>query len=518
MTDSEDFDAIVVGAGLTGAWSAREFARAGLRVAVLDAGPALDSALFESAGSAANPTSMSRQLHRLRLLARGEFKKAFNPPLQKETHSYFLSEHEHPYVCSGGAFNWSRVHVIGGRGHFWGRVLLRFTDAEFQSNWPLRYDDLAPCYDEVEALLRLGGAPSEHPGVPDGSYQTPRAFSGYEREFCDAVKARWPDRKAVVNHVAEYRPGPLSPMLEEGMQTGNLTLLPGKIVLAVYPKGRRDVEVHVHDKASGANSVMRAATVSLAASAFETVRILLNSKSDRHPNGLGNGSGLLGTSILEHLYVGTYSNLTSREDLDEENLFSPFWLNREPTGFYIPPVLNQRSRHAETDYGVQGVISDKSGMLYIGAFGRIAPSPSNRLTLDDARTDRLGRPQPVIHFDLEDADRQLFSRMSRDLEEMRDAFFDRIDQRPTTPLSLRLRNLFDRSADKIAVGSNHESGGAAMGSDPGASVTTPEGCLWEAENVLICDSACFPSLPPQNPTLTSMALALRSSRILARRL
>jgi choline dehydrogenase-like flavoprotein len=518
MTVSDGFDAIVVGAGLTGAWSAREFARAGLRVAILDAGPTLDPALFESAGSAAKPTSISRQLHRLRLIARGEFKKAFNPPLQKETHSYFLSEHEHPYVSSGGAFNWSRVHAVGGRGHFWGRVLLRFTDAEFQTNWPLRYDDLAPCYEEVEALLQLGGAPSGHSGVPDGCYQSKRAFSGYERDFCDAVSARWPERKAVVNHVAEYRPGPLSPMLEEGLQTGNLTLLPGKIVLAVYPIGRREVEVHVHDKASGANSIMRAATVSLAASAFETLRILLNSKSERHPNGLGNGFGLLGTSVLEHLYAGTYANLTAREDLDQKNLFSPFWLNREPTGFYIPPVSNEQSCEPEADYGVQGVISDKSGMLYIGAFGRIAPNPSNRLTLDIARTDRIGRPQPVIHFELQDADRKLFSRMSRDLEHMGDAFFDRINQRPTTPLSVRLRNLVGGSTDKITVGSNHESGGAAMGGDPRTSVTTPEGCLWEAENVLVCDSACFPSLPPQNPTLTSMALALRSSRILARRL
>ena len=149
-------------------------------------------------------------LFRLKLLLKGQTDQAFSKFITRRTYRLFLDRRTHGYVTPPGRdFSWFRVRAVGGRGHLWGRVMLRVTDRQLCSpgfEWPLRYDDLAPYYSEVEQLLEMGGAPSHMSEVPDGVYVHKRSLGPLEQKFCEAVSRRWPDDGCVVNHVAQYEP------------------------------------------------------------------------------------------------------------------------------------------------------------------------------------------------------------------------------------------------------------------------------------------------------------------------
>jgi choline dehydrogenase-like flavoprotein len=254
--------------------------------------------------------------------------------------------------------------------------------------------------------------------------------------------------------------------------------------------------------------------VVLAASAFETVRLLLNSQSTAFPQGLGNSNGLLGRGILEHIVVSTFAKVPLTAPAVEVIAPSPLKLNAEGTGFYMPPFARfYRQDGSFASYGGQGVISGRSGLFFLGLFGSVAPRGSNRLTLHPTRKDKHGIPIPVIEFGLDEVEKGMLRHMTQALEEMTKAYYGEAGLRRRMSMAMRLRE-FLRKRSELVIGSSHESGGAPMGSDPASSVVRPDNRLWDAANVLVCDSSCFPSLPPQNPSLTSMALSLRASRLL----
>jgi choline dehydrogenase-like flavoprotein len=229
---------------------------------------------------------------------------------------------------------------------------------------------------------------------------------------------------------------------------------------------------------------------------------------------LGNSNGLLGRQILEHISASTFSIVPVTTEALNLSEHSPFKLNSEGTGFYMPPFEKfSRPDGGAATYGAQGVISGQSGMFFLGLFGSVAPRFDNRLTLHPVRHDRHGMPVPVIEFSLDKVEQDMWRHMAHSLEAMTKAYFEDAGIARGMSFAMRLRSLLQRTS-RPAIGSNHESGGAPMGSEPGSSVVGPENRLWDAENVLVCDSSCFPSLPPQNPSLTAMALALRASRLL----
>ena len=265
---------------------------------------------------------------------------------------------------------------------------------------------------------------------------------------------------------------------------------------------------------SGAVEYFRAPFVVLAASAFESVRILLNSRSEQFPNGVGNGNDLVGTRILEHMVVNFFGQLpASMRSKNPIYSHNPFKLNAEPHGFYMPPYAhleNPRSRY-RFGYGVQGTISTDTGLFYLGAFGETVPSDSNRLRLDASKKDRFGIPVASIDFSWGAEDLAMWKDADRALTEMIEAFCRDSDIKLEHPLAKRVYNMLATNGPPLP-GSSHECGGARMGHDPASSVVDPYNRLWEAHNVLVCDAACFPSIPHQNPTLTTMALAVRASR------
>jgi choline dehydrogenase-like flavoprotein len=517
---SNTADALVVGAGLNGSWVAKELTSGGMKVIVVDAGPILPASTFSVDRFQTSVFDLRYHVFRLKLLLQGNTDHAFSKFVDRQTGKLFLDRRKEPYVTPPGRnFSWFRVRAVGGRGHLWGRVILRVTDRQLTRpgyEWPVCYDDLASYYTEIEQLLEMGGAPSHSCEVPDGNYVQERSLNPLEQQFSDAVTRRWPMRRPVVNHVAGYEPGPLSPMLQEALRADRLVLQPNKVVVALATDGPNGAVTGVTTVCtqSGAIETFRAPYVVLAASAFESVRILLNSKCERFPRGVGNRNGLVGTRILEHMTDGFLGSLPlSVRATNSKYQHNPFKLNAEPHGFYIPTFRHAEKREADYSfgYGVQGTISTNMGMFYLGAFGETVPSDANRLRLDTARKDRFGVPTASIDFSWASEDIRMWKEMNHALAEMTEAFCHDSGIRLENPVTNRVYNLL--AANKLpTAGSNHECGGARMGIDPSTSVIDPYSRLWDAPNVLVCDTAAFPSIPHQNPTLTSMALAVRASR------
>lgn len=515
----QNADAIVVGAGLSGSWVAKELTSGGMKVALFDAGSILPDAMFSNGRYRANVFNPRYHLFRLKLLLKGETDRALNKFISSQTYRLFLDRRRDAYVTPiDRDFSWFRVRAVGGRGHLWGRVMLRMTDRQLSSpgfEWPVRYVDLAPYYGEVEQLLELGGAPSQNSDVPDGNYVHARSLHPLEQQFCDAVIHRWPQRRAVVNHISEYEPSPLSPMLKAALGTGKLHLYSNRVVAALTTDdaANRITGITTVDTTSGVVENFRAPFVILAASAFESVRILLNSRSERFPKGVGNNNDQVGTRILEHVMASVVSQLpVSMCAKNPVYSHNPFKLNAEPHGFYMPPFAHREGSPTrfQRGYGVQGSISTDTGIFYLGAFGETVPSDNNRLRLD-VKKDRYGIPLASIEFSWAKEDIAMWSDAHDALLEMIQAFSRASGIKLKNPVTNRVYNMLAASGQPIP-GSNHESGGARMGLDPGSSVVDPYNRIWEAPNVVVCDSACFPSIPHQNPTLTTMALAVRASR------
>ena len=513
------FDAVVVGAGLCGSWVAKELTSGGMNVALLDAGGLLADTLFAPQQRGGGGLfSLRQHLFRLKLLATGRADLGFSDVASDRTHRLFLDRRHHPYATSGTDFTWHRLRAVGGRGHVWGRVMLRMTDRQL-ADWPVSYAELAPFYEEVERLMELGGDTSGDPGVPDGAYVHRRSLNPLEQAFCRAVTQRDPARRAVVNHVAGYDPAALSPMLRVAQGTGRLTLMPETVATRLViddaaEPAHRVTGVSAACALSGARREIRARHVVLAASAFETLRVLLNSGSDRSPGGLGNARGLLGAGLLEHLNATVFEQLPATlRNPRPAYRHNPFKLNEEPHGFYIPPA--RPSAPGPTDgterFGIQGTISADTGIFYVGAFGEADRAATNRLTLDPARRDRFGVPLAAIHFAWSEADLATWRCMNATLADMTEAFCAGTGVKFGHSVVGALRKAVQQNTVP-AAGTNHECGGAPMGTEPETSVVDPANRLWEAPNVLVCDAACYPSLPPQNPTATTMALAVRASR------
>jgi len=163
-------------------------------------------------------------------------------------------------------------------------------------------------------------------------------------------------------------------------------------------------------------------------------------------------------------------------------------------------------------YGVQGSISTNTGLFWLGALGETVPSDTNQLRLNPSKKDSFGVPTVSIDFSWAPEDLITWKNMKAALAEMTEAFCHDTGIQFARPISSRMHERFVPNRLPPTPGSNHECGGARMGSDPASSTLDPYNRLWEAPNVLVCDAACFPSIPHQNPTATTMALAIRASR------
>jgi len=521
LAQAKSFDAAVVGLGAAGCWAVKTLTAQGFRVAAFDAGPRL------------TPRDLPPELKPSRYLRR-VFSR--NRAIQSRSVSYhpalrhlYADDRRNPYTTRGGdRFLWIRGHQVGGRLPTWARMALRLSEADFRRaasdghgiEWPIAYADLAPYYDRVEEFHGLSGFPDGLPALPDGRFSQVKSLSEPAELFREKIQGRWPERRVIQPRVLGQEPGPIPAPLEEALATGRLELFAGTRVSRVLLNraGDRAVGLECADARTGARTERFADWIVLCASSIESVRILLNSRTDQHPEGLGNTHGQLGRNLLDHNFVVATGRAgeSYRRFLDsvEPRRSNPLDLSRD-LDFYIPDFSQTlEGRRFVRGFGLQGMLTP--ARFGLAAFGEMLPHPENRVTLS-RRTDAVGIPVVNIRLRRRENDREM---IAAELEQIRQVA-ETADLKIRMPMPALVRGLLWKAVGPrvgvlhpgLAI---HETGGARMGRDPKDSVLNEQNQLWEIPNLLVTDGACFPNTGCQNPTLTIMALTARACELAAR--
>jgi len=554
-----DFDAIVVGSGISGGWAAKELTERGLTVLVLERGKPVEHGV-DYLGEHAPRWKLPYQGKRLRRLYREEYAIQSRSYAFGEANRHFWNnDRDNPYHFDPRKpFEWTRADAVGGRSLLWGRQSYRWSELDFQANrldghgipWPIGYEDIAPWYSHVEKFAGISGQAEGLDELPDGEFQKPMEMYALEKTFKARLARKAPEITVTIGRVAvltEDLPGRAachycgpchrgcstgsyfssqSSTLPAARATGRLTLKADAVVerLVYDPAAGRVGAVEVVDSRTLERSRYSARLFFLCASSVGSTQILLNSKSEAFPDGLANGSGVLGRYLMDHMSnsggIGVYVDHMDR-----------YYFGVRPNGIYIPRFRNLPGREAEPGfvrgYGFQGALlrldwsspASRKGFgadfkealrkpgvwsLVLAGFGECLPRERNRMYLHPNKVDRFGIPQ--VAFEFEWGDNELAIRG------------DAVEQ--ASRLHKAGGALYDFPLDEPSYGGSavHEMGTARMGDDPGESVLNARNQAHEAPNLFVTDGACMTSSSCVNPSLTYMALTARACDYAARQL
>jgi choline dehydrogenase-like flavoprotein len=544
-----NYDAIIVGSGITGGWAAKELTEKGLNTLVLEAGRSI-----------VPERDYVEHVPVWELKHRGwdnRTERETIQPIQREcyyacdefSHQFFVNDKENPYSTDPGKhFSWIRGRQVGGKSIMWGRQSYRWSDLDFEANlkegiavdWPIRYANIAPWYDYVEEFAGISGQTEGLPQLPDGKFLPPMELTCVEIDLKDALAKYFDDRMltigraAVLTRVHKGRApchycgychrgcitssyfSSLSSTLPAAQKTGRLTMRPYSVVhsLVFDSKTRRVSGVRVIDAQSKSALEFKARVFFICGSTLESTRILLNSATSEFPNGLANSSGELGHNLMDH-HMG--SSASGEMPGHEDKM--PF--GNRPNGFYIPRFRNVKTKHRDflRGYGYQGGGSregwsrgiTKIGIgadfknslkmpgpwrIGMGGFGECLPNHNNYVEVDKEKLDAWGIPTLKIHCDWSENERAMSKDIAMQAAEM----------------------LAAAGAKNISVGQAitppglaiHEMGTARMGRDPKTSVLNEHNQAYDARNLFLTDGACMVSSSCVNPSLTYMALTARA--------
>jgi choline dehydrogenase-like flavoprotein len=546
--ESESYDAIVVGSGISGGWAAKELTERGLRVLMLERGKMIEHNKDYTAARKA-PWDYPHRGGRTRELVDAYPVLRRDYPLNEKMPDWWVNERESPYT-EVKRFDWYRGYHVGGRSLTWGRQSYRHGDLDFEANakegiaidWPIRYADLAPWYDHVEKHAGISGSLEGLPQLPDGQFQPAMPLNVVEAALAGRLVKQFEGTRRIIPGRVANLTQPIgrrgrcqfrnacrhgcpygayfstqSSTLPAAEATGRLTLKVHAIATdVVYDRDKkRATGVRVLDAHTKQTTVYSAKVVFLCASTLNSTWLLLRSATDVWPGGLGSSSNELGHNLMDHHFRCGASGVV--DEFEDRTTFG-----QRPNGFYIPRFRNlgkdkrqylrgfgyqgsanrQGWERAVAELGVGGAFKDEMstpGRWRMGAtaFGEMLPNHANRVTLDPARTDAWGLP--VIAIDCETGENEQLMRrdMMNDMAEMLEA--------------VGVRDVRVNDNGYFPGMGIHEMGTARMGRDPKTSVLNAHNQVWDAPNVFVTDGSCMTSASCVNPSLTYMALTARAA-------
>lgn len=541
------FDAIVIGAGMSGSWAAKEFCEKGLKTLVLERGRNIEHIK--------DYTTAAKELWEF------PYRNTIHPSIAKEnpivskcyafreaTTQHFVLDDEHPYIQKK-PFDWIRGYQVGGKSLMWARHVQRWARFDFEANskdghgvdWPIRYDDLAPWYSHVERYAGISGNKDGLEAVPDGEFLPPMEFTDVEKHLKKNVESRFKDRHVIFARVANlsrphngrvcmYRSrcergcpyggyfSANSVTIPAAAATGNMTLRPFSVVQEImYDENQGKASgVRVIDTNTKEVIEYTADVIMVNAGAINSLLLMMNSKSGRFPNGIGNDSGTLGRYLTFHNY-----RIRVRGELD--GFEDKYFFGRKPTGLYIPRFRNigddiQKDFLRGYSFGMwsnrgvgkmdpnkQPIGSDlKEQLSELGGWGvgmtgmgEVLPRYENKVSLSENETDQWGIP--LIEIDISYSENE--EKMCEDIKVTGAEILE----------AAGVKNIQVSDSNQAPGLDIHEMGGCQMGKDPKTSMLNGWNQMHAVKNVFVADGSAMASAACQNPSITFMAMTARAS-------
>lgn len=552
-------DVVVIGSGAGGGTVTRVLAGMGIPVTLLEAGPSLDPA-----------RDYKEHMWPHQVPHRGAGDGRNYEGREQYAFGYFLAPNGYwdiegePYTTAPGSeFRWFRSRILGGRTNHYGRISLRFADYDFKpystdglgDDWPISYEDVAPYYDKAEAFIGVTGTKEGIRSAPDGVFMKPPAPRVHEllaKSACDKLSIPCiPSRMAIItkNHngraachycgqcgrgcitASNYSSSQVD--IFPAMKSGRVNLINNAMVRELITDDTGKVTaVSYIDKTTRTEKQIRCRAVVIAASACESARLLLNSKSARHTNGLANSSGVVGRYLTDSVGYGLSGYIPALEGMQKYDsdgiggmhMYIPWWewakKNKDfPRGYHVeigggfgmPQVgsFHGQCRRQE-GYGAalkQHIATEYGCTVGFSGRGEMVPNEQSYCEIDPGVVDRWGIPVLRFHWRWSEYEHKQVRHMHNTFTSIIEAMGGRV---------MGLRNP-EREASGISTGGTiiHELGTVRMGNDPKKSALNKYCQAHDAKNLFVADAAPFVSNPDKNPTLTICAMAWRTAGYLA---
>ncbi|OYU55749.1 MAG: GMC family oxidoreductase [Chitinophagaceae bacterium BSSC1] len=542
------YDAIVIGSGISGGWAAKELTEKGLKTLVLERGRDVVH-LKDYPTATKNPWDFEH---------RGELPSKLlkeNPVVARcyafgeSTEHFFVKDQEHEYQQEK-PFDWIRAYQVGGKSLLWARQTQRWSKYDFMGPerdgfavpWPIGYDDLAPWYSHVEKFAGISGNKDGLDTLPDGEFLPAWEMNCVEEEMQAKIMKAYPGRHVVQGRCAHLtKPSELhlkqgrgqcqarslcergcpfggyfssnSSTIPWAMQTGNLTMQTNAVVHSIIYDEQlgKATGVRVIDAITKKSTEYFAKIIFVNAACLNTNLILLNSTSNRFPNGLGNDSGVLGQYLAFHNYRGSVS-------ASYDGPKDKYYYGRRPTQVMMPNFRNVEKQ--EMDFlrgymvhfgagrgraasdGIGGAFKD--ALTEVGDWGVFAmmqgetiPKASNHIRLSKDKQDQWGIPQLITSVGYDNNDELSLKDFLQETAEMLE--------------KAGCKNISTNDSKQAPGLDIHEMGGARMGRDPKTSILNAFNQVHACKNVFVTDGASMVSTSTQNPSLTFMALTARAA-------
>ncbi|MEP7229268.1 MAG: GMC family oxidoreductase [Ginsengibacter sp.] len=547
---SNTFDAIVIGSGISGGWAAKELCEKGLKTLVLERGKDVVH-LKDYPTATKNPWDFQHRLQMPYAIEKENPVVARCYAFSEATQHFFVKDTEHPYIQEK-PFDWIRGYQVGGKSLLWARQTQRWSQYDFEgpardgfaTDWPIRYDDIAPWYSHVETFAGISGNRDGLDTLPDGEFLPPWEMNCVEKEMQHKINGAYPDRNVIIGRCAHLtKPNQIhidqgrnqcqarskcdrgcpfggyfssnSTTIPWAQKTGNLTLQPDSVVHSIIydDKLGKASGVRVIDAKTKQATEYFAKIIFVNAACLNTNLILLNSTSSRFSNGLGNDNGLLGKYVAFHNYRGS---LTASMDGHENE----YYYGRRPTQAMMPNFRNVKKQemdflrgymvHFSAGRGTSNGNGDQLGgaykdslteaggwYVYMMMQGETIPKEINHVRLSPDKKDDWGIPQLITSVGYDDNDEKVLK--------------DFLEQGEEMLTKAGCKNISKNDSGQAPGLDIHEMGGVRMGSDPKTSLLNKWNQLHACKNVFVTDGACMTSTSTQNPSLTFMAITARAA-------